>query len=357
MLMLSLIGKTNCGKTTFFNAATLQSAEISNRIFTTIKPNVGMAFVRTQCPCKRLNIKCNPKTLCIDGTRFVPVNLTDVAGLVPGAHLGKGLGNQFLSDAMVAKALIHVIDISGSTDIDGKPCQPMGHDPIEDINFLEEEIDQWLSGIVEKSKSRKPEAILKQLSGLGIHSIDPNMDISSIRKKAKPMIIAANKIDVSDGMLDNVKKKYDVMPCSADAELALKRAAEKNIIKYTAGSSDFEIMSGATNNQINALENIRLILKKYGSTGVQQILEKAVFELLNMIVVYPVQNEKFSDNKGRVLPDAFLLQDGSTPRDLAFQVHEDIGKNFIAAVDAKTGMSIKADSKLKNGDIVTIKHK
>jgi ribosome-binding ATPase YchF (GTP1/OBG family) len=50
----------------------------------------------------------------------VPIELLDVAGLVPGAHLGKGLGNRFLDDLRHADALVHVVDVSGCTDAEGK---------------------------------------------------------------------------------------------------------------------------------------------------------------------------------------------------------------------------------------------
>lgn len=389
-MLVGLVGKSNTGKTTLFSAATLVDAEISNRIFTTIEPNKGVTYVRAECPCKKLGVKCSPKnSKCADGVRYVPVKLVDVAGLVPGAHEGRGLGNQFLSDIMEADALIHVIDISGSTDESGVPCARGARDPKEDIKFLEEEIDYWILGILKKNFSasqRRAEAMRedfagiahKQLTGLGIRSeevkkaiaetsVTPQSNdfdllefVSMLRKNSKPIVIAANKIDVA-GAEDNYDRLrglgYDLTPCSAESELALRRAAEKGIIKYNPGDPDFELLHEIDAKQKAALEFIRQnVLHKYGSTGVQKIIDHAVFSVLGMIVVYPVENEnKLTDRKNNVLPDALLMKKGSTAVDLAFKVHEDIGKKFIGAVDARTGRHLSASYELKDGDVISIK--
>jgi len=146
---IGLLGKTNVGKSTFFSAATETPVQIGNFPFTTIKPNIGVAFVRTDCACKHFEI-AHENPFCIDGIRLVPVKIIDIAGLVPGAHEGKGLGNQFLDDARQAEALIHVVDISGSTDIQGQPVPVGNHDPLEDIKFVEYEFDQWFKNILER---------------------------------------------------------------------------------------------------------------------------------------------------------------------------------------------------------------
>lgn len=383
-MKIGLIGKTNCGKSTFFSAATLIDVEISNRIFTTIKPNTGIAYVRTKCPCNDLHVTCAPRnSRCVQGTRLVPVELTDVAGLVPDAHTGKGLGNQFLSDALGADALIQIIDLSGSTDINGSPIPAGTHDPQEDIAFLEKEVDYWLLGIIKKSNfsyrvdakgKQLIELIHKQLTGLGFAYEDVEYAVNTrnieqkssdsellaflheLRKKAKPMLIAGNKIDTQSAEKNYEKLKNSVMPCSAEAELALRRAGEKGKIKYLPGSADFEIISELSDKEKDVLDYIdKNVLKKYGSTGVQRCIEKTVFELLDMIVVYPVENEhKFSDKKNNVLPDAFLLKRGSTAKDLAYKVHKDIGDHFISAVDCRSGKLV-GNKPIANGDVISIK--
>lgn len=369
-----------------FSAATLVDVEISNRIFTTIQPNKGIAYVRARCPCTELQVRCTPvNSLCRNGTRLLPINIVDIAGLVPDAHQGRGLGNQFLSDIMQADALIHVVDVSGSTDKDGNPVGPGTHDPAEDVAFFTQELDYWMLGIVQKMNLgrrvdlREKEfiaALHKQLAGLGIALADVEYAaaatglkqaapesaylqfIELLRKKSKPITIAANKADVpgADKLHERLKERYDAVPCSAAAELMLRRAAEQQLVTYAPGDGDFAVSKELDDRQRKALDIIRALMKRFGSTGVQQALEKAVFGTLGMIAVYPVENEhKFSDKQGRVLPDVFLMKKGSTALDLAFKVHEDIGKKFIAAVDARTHKSVSASYQLKHNDTISIK--
>ncbi len=384
------MGKTNVGKSTFFKAATMTDVEISNRIFTTIKPNEGIAYVKAKCPCKEFGKKCNPKnSKCFNGERLIPVKLLDVAGLVPGAHEGRGLGNQFLDDLREANVFIHVLDISGTTDSEGNPCKE--HNPEEDKKFFEEELDYWYTNIFKREwnqmakqaeieRSDFEKQILERFSGLGIckedvhkaiekSGMDPTsptkwkeddvfMFAKNIREASKPIIIAANKMDILSGQsnLDNLSKTTEnIVPCFADAELALRKAAEAGIIDYTPGSSSFSILKEVPEKQRLALEKIQSLMKKYGSTGVQDCLNRAVFEFMDMIVVYSVEDEThWSDKKGNVLPHSHLVPKGTTARQLAYRIHSDIGDSFIGAVDARTKRKIGADHELKNGDVIKI---
>ena len=376
-MLIGLCGKTNAGKSTVFSALTLVPAEISSRTFTTIKPNVGVGFVRKKCACHTLDKRCGN---CKNGTRQIPVKIIDVAGLVPDAHKGKGMGNQFLSDMMMADGIIHVVDLSGSTDNNGNVCAPGEHDPKEDIEWVEDEIVYWMASLLQKIDRKRvdmkidkiEDALSKQLTGLGITKqqitealgevkIDLNSEESMLDfsrhlfRKSKPIIIGGNKIDIlsAEENYGKLKENCNIVPCYADGELALRRAAEKGIIEYDG--DNFTIRE-ATEQQKVAFQKIKSVIEKHGSTGVQQCLEKLVLEQMQMIAVYPVENEaKWADKKGRMLPDCFLMKKGSTARDLAFRVHEDIGKRFIAAVDAKTGRRIAADHELKDGDVISIK--
>lgn len=392
MLQIAVTGKPNVGKSSFFNSATSSSVEMANYPFTTIDANKAVAHVVSDCPCKELDVTCNPRnSICIDGKRLIPVELIDVAGLVPGAHEGKGLGNKFLDDLMQAKVLIHVIDASGSTNAEGQPVEAGSHDPLDDLEFMEHEIVMWMYGILNRNWSRlvrKIEAekldiakvIFDQLSGTGIslediieakRTVNPDYTkwdeeefiklTCNILRIAKPMLIIANKADLptSEENIKRIKEKYpNVIPTSAESEIALVKAAESGLIKYTSGDSDFEILKEdeLSPNQLKALEYIRTnILEKYGSTGVQQALNEAIFNLLNMIVVYPVEDEhKYTDQKGNVLPDAILIPKGSVPRELAYMVHSDIGDNFMHAVDARKNMRVASDYELSNNDIISI---
>lgn len=392
MLQIAVTGKPNVGKSSFFNSATSSSVEMANYPFTTIDANKAVAHVVSDCPCKELNVTCNPRnSICIDGKRLIPVELIDVAGLVPGAHEGKGLGNKFLDDLMQAKVLIHVIDASGSTNAEGQPVEAGSHNPLDDLEFMEHEIVMWMYGILNRNWSRlvrKIEAekldiakvIFDQLSGTGIslediieakRTVNPDYTkwdeeefiklTRNILRIAKPMLIIANKADLptSEENIKRIKEKYpNVIPTSAESEIALVKAAESGLIKYTSGDSDFEILKEdeLSPNQLKALEYIRTnILEKYGSTGVQQALNEAIFNLLNMIVVYPVEDEhKYTDQKGNVLPDAILIPKGSVPHELAYMVHSDIGDNFMHAVDARKNMRVASDYELSNNDIISI---
>lgn len=394
MLELGLVGKPNTGKTTFFNAATLADAPIGGYPFTTIDANIGVTYVRSECPCQDLDTSCDPKnSKCENGTRYVPVRVIDVAGLVKGAYKGKGLGNQFLDNLRMASALIHLIDAAGATDEDGEPVSPGSHDPLEDVGFLEEEFDKWLTGILSegwsrfarKAKLEKEDiskAIAERVSGLGINrqnvsaalrktGLNPESPddwtdedlfefAQSLRKVSKPILLGANKIDVQ-GAEENYEKltelDYPVIPMSCESELALRRAAEKDLIKYTPGESEFEIINEEKLNeqQSKALNSVRNFLDKWGSTGVQDAIDKAIYDLLGMIVVYPVENEnKLTDAKGNVLPDAFLVPEGTTAHEFAYEIHSDIGDTFIHAIDARTNRRIGEDKKLENGDIIKI---
>ncbi len=390
---IGVVGKPNVGKSTFFSAATLTKVEIASYPFTTIDANRGVMYVRATCPHEEFGMECNPRnSRCESGIRLVPVEAIDVAGLVPDAHKGKGLGNKFLDDLRQASALIHIVDASGSTDSEGNPCDVGEHDPLEDVTFLEREINYWVNGIISKDwhklskqielSGTKVERILaEKLTGLGIAegqiyaalrdahlgekttqwSEDDLLNLSHhIRKHSKPMIIAANKCEIAPE--ENLTKlselsDYIVIPTCAEVELALRRAAKAGLIDYLPGSNDFKITPGKElpDSQRKALTKIEHILEKIGDTGVQRCIEEAVFKLLDLIVVYPVEDEsKLTDKEGRVLPDAHLMKRGATAVDLAYKVHTDLGKNFIRAIDTRTKRVVGHDHELSDGDVIKI---
>jgi len=384
MMTIAIAGKPNCGKSTFFTAATLAHAEIANYPFTTIDANHGVAYLRAACPCQELGVPC---TMCTNGVRFIPVELIDVAGLVPEAHQGKGLGNQFLDHLREADAIIHIIDGSGSTDEEGNPVDPGSHDPRKDIGFIEHEMAMWIYGILAKNWAKMQrstqqrtfniiDAVAENLAGLKItheHVRDAEreagIDLKScsteelvafcgiIVRMSKPMVVVANKADQAGPALLSALKETDISFATAAGELALRKAAEGGFITYLPGDPTFAVANGITLTpaQKNGLDAIARVMEAIGGTGVQQAINGAVFDLLDMIVVYPVEDEnKFCDGQGRVLPDAFLMKRGSTPHDMAYQVHSDIGDGFLYAVDAKTKMRIKETHELKNGDVIKI---
>ncbi len=393
-MQVGIVGKPNAGKSTFFSAATLIVVPIANYPFTTIRPNHGVSYVRSKCVCKERDLVDQPQnSKCVEGERFIPVDLIDCPGLVPGASEGRGLGNQFLDELRRADALIHVVDASGSTDSEGKLTAAGSHDPLEDVAFLYRELDAWMYQILAKEWekiARRAEStgedlaqsISDRLSGLGIKKAQvenslkkaglvgkptqwPPEDLlrlmSVLRKSARPVLLAANKIDLpsSKANLPRLRDTGDLcVPVSAEAELALRRAAERRLISYKPGDSTFSADPPAqlTEQQRIALEMIREhVLSPMGGTGVQEAIDSSFFKLLDMIVVYPVEDpERWTDHSGNILPDALLVPRGSTLKDLALRIHTELGERLLYGVNARSGMRLSDSYVLNDRDVVSI---
>lgn len=394
LVQVGIVGKPNAGKSTFFSAATLNDVAIANYPFTTIKPSHGVTYLRKRCVCAALGVNDSPRnSKCIDGERFIPVDLVDLPGLVPGASEGRGLGNQFLDEVRRADALIHVVDASGSTDSEGKLVAMGSHDPREDVRFLNGELELWILQLLKKEWDkivRRPElstedlvqAISDRLSGLGLRrshienslerenlppkpshwsSEDLHRLVSSLRKSSRPILIAANKVDLPSSS-QNVERLQNgeilTIPVCAEAELALRRAAEKGLVAYKPGDASFLAKEGIvlTPEQEAALEMIsQRVLKPYGNTGVQDCINEAFFRLLDMIVVYPVEDaEKMTDHSGNVLPDAFLVQRGTSLGQLALKIHKELEESFLYGLNARDGMRLGESYILKDGDVVSV---
>jgi len=388
MLSLALAGKPNAGKSTFYQAATMAEVDVANYPFTTIDANRGVSHVRTRCPCLDLDDRCG-NDRCHDGKRYVPVELYDVAGLVPGASEGRGLGNQFLDELTDADAIVNVVDAAGATNEEGEPVDVGAFDPLEEADFVESELDAWLAGVVADNwetierRSRSPDfdiedALTDVLSGLGASEPDVAACLrgieypgdpmkwddddrralaSALRERTKPILLVANKADAAPP--ENVERlrgiEKPVVPATADGELALRRASEAGAVTYDPGDADFEMVGEVSEEQRAGLERIREVMAEYGGTGVQEALDRTVFDLLDHVVAFPVENEtRWTDKRGRVLPDAHLLPRGSTPRDLAFAVHSDIGEGYLHAVNARTDRRISEDYEIENGDVIKI---
>jgi ribosome-binding ATPase len=395
-MLVGVVGKPSVGKSTFFKAATLAEVEIASYPFTTIKPNTGIGYVKLKDPAVQFGKVSNPREgFVIKDIRFVPINMIDVAGLVPGAHEGKGMGNQFLDDLRQADVLIHVVDIAGSTNEKGEAVEPGSYDPALDVKFLEEELDFWIQGLIKKGWDKFSrtvqqthmevhKALASHVSGLGV-SEELVKDIieksylndkpitswtdedlihiaSFVRKRTKPMIFACNKIDVkgAEENFERVKKMfpdYIMVKCSSESELALREAAKHGFIDYIPGEKDFTLKdpSKLSDKQKFALDFIKKnILDKHSGTGVQDVLNISVFQLLKYIAIYPGGINKLSDQFGNVIPDCFLMPPGTTALDFAYRLHTDFGKNFIRAIDVKTKKTVGKDHPLKHEDIVEI---
>lgn len=394
-MLIGIVGKPSCGKSTFFKAATLAEVEIANYPFTTIKPNHAVGFVKVEDPATRFGKSSNPRMGYVLGAwRFVPIDLIDVAGLVPGAHEGHGLGKEFLNDLNQADALIHVVDVSGSVNERGEPVETGSYDPANDVRFLEEELDYWYLDIMKKGwdkfvrqamQERRPiaAALERQLSGLrvteemakrainelSLNAEKPNewtdQELLAVARRlrlfSKPMMIAANKAD-RPGAWDRFEAlkaafpEYRIVPCSAELELALKEAAKRGLIAYVPGEKGFTVIDDAKLNerQRAGMAFITTFLGERGSTGVQEVLNHAVFELLRQKPIFPGGVGKLEDSEGRVIPDCFLMEERATALDFAFRLHTDFGKNFVKAIDVKRKLPVGKDHILSFGDIVEI---
>jgi ribosome-binding ATPase YchF (GTP1/OBG family) len=394
-VLVGVVGKPNVGKSTFFAAATLKDVPIADYPFTTIQPNVGVAHLRTKCVCREMGVTDSPRnSICVDGTRLVPVKIVDVAGLVEGASKGKGLGNQFLDDVRQADALIQVVDASGSTDLEGRKVPPGSHDPLGDVAMVEHEFDLWMFGILKKDWEKQTrsleqtggkiiEHLADRLSGLSVTFADVEQVVLHLhlrtekpsawtedqlmqfvvetRKLTKPSLVAANKADLPSSGANIEKLKQTgrkVVPCASEAELLLRKAAEHGLVDYFPGDPRFAVRDPQklSTAQTNALKMVdEKVMKVYRGTGVQDAINGSFFDLLKAIVVFPVEDEaKLSDKDGRVLPDAYVMKGGSTALDLARTVHTELAEGFLYAVDARTGRRLAADHLLADRDIVKI---
>ncbi len=391
-MLIGLVGKPSAGKSTLFEAMTSIPVARAAYPFTTIEPNHGVGYVRIECVCKEFGVQCNPREgFCRNGYRFVPVELLDVAGLVPGAHEGKGLGNKFLDDLREADVLIHVVDASGSTNEKGEQVEPGSHNPVDDVMFLEQEIQAWMLSILKRHwvqlqrKSHNTSsldllaelfaglklsraAIEQVLRALNLYDKglyewsedDVETFIKRVQPVAKPIIICANKCDLptaEKGLKQMVERLKDriIIPCSGEVELALRKAASAGIIDYLPGDDDFEIkQENISDAQKKGLEFLKQFLKANHGSGVQKLLNTAVFDVLGYVAIFPGGVKKLADDKGNVLPDCFLMPPGSTAKDFARRIHSDLADRFIKAIDVRTKRALGADYLLKHRDVLEI---
>ncbi len=395
MIRIGLIGKTNTGKTTFFNAATKSNEEISNYPFTTKKPNFASGQVQTLCVCRELHVTDKPRnSTCIDGWRFVPVEIIDLPGLIKGAWAGRGLGTQFLNVVAEADALLHIVDASGSVDEEGKITRPGMGNPVIDVYDIEEEMILWFKVAIDRALVRLRKRTIKktvdiplskELAGIGVRRVhvtkaleeaglaekspkdwkdeDARLFAEKLRAISKPTVIIANKMDLAEAeknfeRLRTEFKSQLVIPVSSEAELALRRAEEKGFIKYVPGQEAFRVLdeSRLTKDQAWALAYVeQRVFTKLMRTGVQFAINSCVFKLLGLNAVYPVEDPKtFADRKGNVLPDTFLIPNAQTTKDLAKAIHTDLANRMLYAIDARSGLRLPTDYTIRDRDVISI---
>lgn len=393
--LIGCVGKPSAGKSSFLNAATEANAKVGNYPFTTIEPNIGVTFFPTDCPCKKYGKTelCAPRYgECRQGQRRIPVKVLDVAGLVPGASEGQGLGNKFLDDLRQAHVLLHVVDVSGRTNEKGE--ETTGYDPLRDVDWLQDEIHSWIfQNLWRKwvstvrrhvaTKSSAAKTLQTQLSGYGANlaTVSKTLSALDIREpshleewdEAKvrqivrkfmdirfPTVLVLNKIDVpeADANISKICKKYDenkIILSSALAECFLKKMRKDGFIRYSEGEETFETAEDEPNGSLKPLDekmkkrldNVRdLVLFRYGSTGVQDAIKKAV-ECRELIPVYPVKNiHNFScDDTKKVFRDCALVPPGTTVRELCGMLSGEMEKHFLYA-EGVSGQRLGEDEEI-----------
>lgn len=384
---IGLIGKPNVGKSTLFSALTRSPVEIANYPFTTLKPNVGIAWLTAECPETEIGKKCTPREgNCVDGIRYIPVEVIDVPGLIPGASEGKGMGNEFLDNIRDSEAIIHIFDASGMTASDGTSLQER-KDPVEDILTIEEEMVAWMADRIyrdwekyarksDASGDRIERSLEKKIASFGVNERQilsiltrgsfpdklSKWEISDARnfadllfKHIKPIVRVANKADAAPPEFIKKIREFDntIQFISGEYELTLEKALEARVIDSMG--KDFKVTGSLNQPQRNALDHIRNFLSEPYSSRMGEILTNVVRSILGYVVVYPVADEgTWGDNKGNILPDALLLPEGSTALELAFRVHTDIGEGFIRAIDCRTKRAIGKDHIVQDSEVIRI---
>jgi ribosome-binding ATPase len=384
--LIGLVGKPSSGKSTTLNSLTDATSKVGNFPFTTIAPHRAIGYLQLPCACARfppLRPQCRPNHgSCNAGTRSIPIELLDVAGLVPGAHEGKGLGNKFLDDLRHADALIHVVDVSGTTDAEGKATR--GYDPSVDIEWLRGEIVRWVLGNLWEKwgsikrrhvavKGNSVDTLQGQFSGygstkdtvarclerLGVKTPLESWDEAMVGRVVEafvdekfPTVLALNKIDHPDADRNVARIAKMVEPermvlCSAISEVFLRKLAKQGYIKYTEGAEFLDTREDLIeqgdpeggglkemDEKLKArIENLKdLVLYRFGSTGVVQVLSRAA-EVLGLVPVFPVKNINTfgsgSGSGGAVFRDCVLVKKGSTVSDVARKVMGDAPVAFI----------------------------
>eukprot|EP00873_Tetraselmis_striata_P034076 jgi/Tetstr1/454340/TSEL_004018.t1 len=346
---IGLVGKPSAGKSTFFNAGTdprneQAAARVAAFPFTTITPNTGTGYFATPCPCTRVGIpavrcqaagghvaplpatgaECAHSTVAAPGFsealpagsipwRHAKITLKDVAGLVPGAYQGRGRGNAFLNDLCGADVLMHIVDVSGSTDSEGcATAAGEGSDPADEICWLRHELHCWVfSNLRQKWATvlRRPERLPSLLSGYhaskgmleavlskcGVDARRPE-SLASVKhwdeaqvhslvahflRTRFPILLVLNKADVggAEARVAAVRASHSREPSvavSAESEAWLCRARAKAQVQYVSGAPTCRLLC-QDQAVVARLRQIEAnVLHKFGSTGVQAALSAAV---------------------------------------------------------------------------------
>ena len=377
-IKIGIAGKPNAGKSTLFSAITGTMVAIGNYAFTTTQPNDGIGFMDTVCPHLELGKPCNPRRgRCENGTRFIPVEMVDVPGLIEGSSEGKGMGNMFMDALRDTTAIINLLD---PVSEEKRILSP--EELIHDAESTENEIIRWFtsrfssdwekfSRKLSQSHITLEEALLQKaaffnLKQRDIREIlqrhhfteditkwgeDEKREFSSIvMSEIRPIIRVLNKGDLIENRNQYVDRGFVII--SSDYELSIERAFNAGLIE---GIKDIRPKEKANQKQKEAIQKMDTDYKSGSLSRIFDVLTDIIRKNLRKIVVYPVYDEtKWCDKDGNVLPDAIIMSQGQTAEDLAYEVHTDIGEGFIRAINGRTKMILGRNYELKDSDVIRI---
>jgi GTP-binding protein YchF len=357
-MKVGIVGLPNAGKSTLFNALTQAGAETGDYPFTTIDPNVAIVGV----PDDRLEAVA--QTVGSSEVVLETISFHDIAGLVPGASAGEGLGNRFLAAIRETDAIAHVVRAHGTS---GVPHPEGRVDPQADIELIETELlaadleqaERRLERVAKQAKTLDKHAVAERdwleevVEGLGsgtpVRDIPPpNGALDAPRLlgalTSKPVLYVAN---VDEGETDVPEPVAQMAARRGDGAVAISARIEADLSEIEDEGEAAELR---------------------GELGIPEsglaVVIRAAFDLLGLISFFTA-----GEGKEAV---AHALERGSSAWDAAGKVHTDIQQRFVRAevvgwkdlVDAGGYAGARdrgvlrtegRDYKMADGEVITIR--
>lgn len=349
-LTIGIVGLPNVGKSTLFNALTKNNVLAANYPFATIEPNVGVVNL----PDARLNKLA--EIFSSERILPAPVSFVDIAGIVRGASVGEGLGNQFLANIREADAIAQVVRGFVDPDVIHVDGKVDAHSDIETINTEliladMQTLEKARTRIEKEVKGKKAEPVALEVVDEALKVLNDGtplsatkIDLTPIRElgllTAKPILYVFN---VDESILTDPPKKKALADLVAPAEAVfLDAKVESELIDLTTEEAN------------ELLESLGL-----GESGLDQ-LARVGFKTLGLqtyLTAGPKEARAWTIRMGDKAPQA------------AGVIHTDFERGFIKAeivgfedlvaagsmADAKSAGKVRMEGKdyvMKDGDVV-----